>query len=670
MTAWIRVGIAGLWLCSTSALAQDVSDVSLDELLNAELAVASRKLLTPRESPGIVSVVMREELIASGARDLIDVLHQIPGFSFGMDVTGVVGAGFRGIWGHEGKVLLLVDGLEMNEPLYSSLQFGHELPVDQIERVEIIRGPGSVIYGGNAELAVVNVVTRGAGLKGAYLGGDMGVTPSAPGHRKLSFQLGNTFFGQDGLKVSVSGAVGTGLRSDRRFEDLRGQGFNMAYASEIDSKYVNVSAQWKGLRGRFLFHDLTVGMQDGLDTAAPSPSKEIFTSVLAELAYDLTPLEGLTVTPRVTYKRQLPWKVLERNDYFYDKSVDRVVAGLSASWDVLTNLNLQLGVEGMFDQARLNDLELTGFQTLFNQRTDENGETTGEASVAYQNLAVYAQVLFPNVIANLSAGLRYELHSQFGSSFVPRVGLTRVLGRFHFKALYSSAFRAPSIENINLGAGVTPERTTVIEGEVGVQLNDNLYAAVNAFDITVRDPIVYGVDPGTGEEHYRNFEQAGSRGLEAELRARYAAGWVRLSYSFYSPAGKNRIDTYQVPDHGEVVLGLAGHKVALQGSLTVFEDVAITPSVVVFSSRYAVTGVNEDESFAYSDLGPAVLVDLFVLKSNLFGQRGLEGGVGVHNLTNTPFVFPQPYASGHAPLPGLPFEVMLRVAYTHDLGGG
>ncbi len=649
--------------------ATDVSEVSLDELLNTELAVASRKLLTPRESPGIVSVVTREELMAAGARDLVDVLHQVQGFSFGVDVSGVVGVGFRGVWGHEGKVLLLVDGLEMNEPLYSTTQFGHELPVDQIERVEIIRGPGSAVYGGFAELAVINVITRGAGLKGVYVGGTAGVTPAAFAEKKLSFQVGHTLLGQDGLKLSLSGALGEGLRSDGKFTDLGGSAYELATESRMDSRYLNLAAQWRGLRARVLVHQLGLDTRDGYDAVLAATAHQRFNSFLAEVAWDAVPVEGLVVTPRLTWKRQTPWGVEDKgSDLFYAKTVDRLVAGLSASYDILSNLNVQAGVEATFDQARLDDLELAGSQTLFNAVTDEDGNVTGEPTVAYRNLALYAQVLFPNPIVNVTAGVRYELHSVFGPSFVPRVGLTKVLGRFHFKLLYANAFRAPGVENISLGTNVTPERTSVLEGELGVQLTDNLYAAVNAFDLTLADPIVYAYDPATDSESYRNFTRTGSRGLEAEVRARYRAGSLRLSYSFYSPGGKNTVDSYEVPGHPEALLGFAAHKLTAQGSLTVIEDLAITPTLVFLSSRYGVTGLDADGAYVVTDLGPAVLLDLYVQKTNLFGQRGLEAGIGIHNLTRTDFRVVQPYASGHLPLPMLPLEIMLRVGLTHDFG--
>jgi outer membrane receptor for ferrienterochelin and colicin len=138
----------------------ELDTLSLQYLMNIKLTVASAKELTPRESPGIVSYITAEDIRKVGARDLMDVLKFVPGFEFGTDVEGVVGLGIRGNWAHEGKVVLLIDGIEMNETLYSTLQFGNHYPIENVERIEIIRGPGSAMYGGFAAYAVINIISR------------------------------------------------------------------------------------------------------------------------------------------------------------------------------------------------------------------------------------------------------------------------------------------------------------------------------------------------------------------------------------------------------------------------------------------------------------------------------------------------------------------------------
>ena len=72
--------------------------------------VASFAITRLTDSPAVVTAVSAEEIRSSGARDLMDVLLLVPGFFFGVDVQGNIGPGFRGLWGVEGKILLLIDG--------------------------------------------------------------------------------------------------------------------------------------------------------------------------------------------------------------------------------------------------------------------------------------------------------------------------------------------------------------------------------------------------------------------------------------------------------------------------------------------------------------------------------------------------------------------------------
>lgn len=150
---------------SNTGGASDVStfyDMSLEELMKIEVSVASTKALTTRESPGILTIITEDEIRKSGATDLIELLQKVPGFNFGVDVEGVVGIGVRGNWAHEGKVLMLLDGHELNEDLFSALEMGAHYSLDLIKQIEVIRGPGSASYGGNAEYAVINIISKHA----------------------------------------------------------------------------------------------------------------------------------------------------------------------------------------------------------------------------------------------------------------------------------------------------------------------------------------------------------------------------------------------------------------------------------------------------------------------------------------------------------------------------
>ncbi|MCS6809426.1 MAG: TonB-dependent receptor plug domain-containing protein, partial [Candidatus Kapabacteria bacterium] len=205
---------------------QALEELSLEELLNVEIGVASSSKtrgLTARESPGIVTLITQEEIRKSGARDMIDILRLVPGFEFGVDVQGAVGVGIRGNWGYEGKVLFLLDGQELNDNTYGILILGNHFSVQQIKRVEIIRGPGSALYGGFAELAVINIITKTAeDLQGIEAYGMYGQMTQSYGRRGGGINIGSVLPSLDSLKISALLFASEGQRSDQVYTDAQG----------------------------------------------------------------------------------------------------------------------------------------------------------------------------------------------------------------------------------------------------------------------------------------------------------------------------------------------------------------------------------------------------------------------------------------------------------------
>ncbi len=634
---------------------RDIEEVSLEALLNAPVDVATVKPQTTRQTAGIVTVITREEIVSSGARDLIDVLRLVPGFSFGVDVQGTVDVGVRGNWGHEGKTLLLVDGQEMNELLYSTNALGNHYPIDQIQKIEIIRGPGSAIYGGFAELAVINVITRGADeLHGVTVSGAYGQMEHGFGRRTVSVALGERF--ASGLTLSLSAFFGQGNRSDRTYTDFDGGSFSSVDDAAENPLFLNLALGYEGLKLRVIYDDFTFGGQDGYGTVLPGKTDGHFKSFITDVRYDLKLSDKLTVTPRLSFRHQTPWNYTDPDSaVFYDKSVMRLLGNVMVSYDAMSGLNLLAGVEGYYDYAKLNDMRLVGSQMLFGTKAD----------VSYLTVAGIFQALYNSSIANFTVGARYEYHSQFGSSFVPRAAITKVFGRFHAKLLASQAFRAPGIENINLNPDIKPEKTTVFEAEVGYKLTDHMFLSLNAYDITINRPIVYDYDPVSGNEIYQNYGQTGTRGIEAEYRMRYKWGSATANYSFYSASGKNNIAPYEVPGDDSVMLAFPAHKVSVSGSWNLWGNLSVNPSGAVVSERWGYLKGDGMGNPMVGRLDPALLLNVNVLYRNLF-VKGLDAGFGAFNLLGTNAPYLQPYDGGHAPLPGPSRELVLRLSYTQS----
>src|SRR5580693_2040775 len=159
--------LAILALAASAGAQQDVKDlseVSLEELSNIQVYSASKHMQSASEAPASVTVVTADEIQKYGYRSLADILRSVPGFyvTYDRDYTfvGVRGFGRLGDW--NSRILVLIDRHRINNNVLGQAMLGNEflVDIDMIERVEIVRGPSSSLYGANAFFAVINVITR------------------------------------------------------------------------------------------------------------------------------------------------------------------------------------------------------------------------------------------------------------------------------------------------------------------------------------------------------------------------------------------------------------------------------------------------------------------------------------------------------------------------------
>lgn len=639
-----------LLISSLSAVAQeqlpaevDPYDLSLEELMTIKIDV-SKTDLSIRETPSVISVITQKEIQNQGARDLMDVLGQIPGFYFGVDVQNVVGIGTRGNWAHEGKLLLLIDGMEMNETLFSTTQFGQHYDIKNIDRIEIIRGPGSSIYGGYAELGVINIITKsGDQSKGVTVQSQAGLGKDGMHRSDVGLTIGN---GNKDFNYSVSGYFGTGTRSTGTYTDTDGTSASMKNHSSLKPMMFNANLTKGGFTARVLYDGYQNESIDQFGIIEPE-DKMNFNTLFADLKYKINASSKLTVTPRVGFKSGTPWAVSEEGYYPYQVKATRISPVINADWTPTQNFSVNAGLDSYFDKGTY-----TG---------DAEDLYFGDANkVNYSNVGVFAQGVYKAAFANLTVGARFDNHSQFGSAFSPRIGITKIINKFHTKLLYSRAFRAPAIENINFNPAITPEKTGVAELEIGYKANDNNFFTVNFFDITIEDPIVYEGNANT----YMNFEKAGSRGFEVEYRLNAAWGYLAANYAFYTSKNKNEVPLYAVPDNDAQLLGAPSSRINLNSNIRINKALSINPTFNLIGKKTGITGVDDTGGYEFTEFSQQYFVNLFLR----YKKGNFDGGIGVYDILDEGQSFIQPFASGHATLPGLGREYSMRLAYTIPFG--
>ena len=606
-------------------------DDDLLALLNTPVTVASKKAMTTREAPGIVTLITRDDILASGARDLKEVLNTLaPGFQFGSDVQGVVGIAVRGAWAHEGKVLLLIDGVEMNETKYANSPYGGHFPIDQIARIEIIRGPGSAMYGGFAELGVINVITRsGKELRGVSAGLTYGT------NRKFaSAAYGDTL---KDMTFSIAVAGGDGNRSDRDWVANDGTVTRLEDHSDLKPFNLNAGFQWKGLEIRALYDRYALddfyggsggGVEEGPSTSAPM----LFSTAGVEIKYAWAISDTWTVTPRFSHKRQLAWQYMDRPGAS-DRALDRDLGGVQVAWDPTRSINIVAGFERTQDTGK--------------DRIPGSTFVNGQNRVVYQSNAYYAQGLLTTDLGNFTLGARFEDPSYTDSSFVPRFAFTKVFGDWSVKLLAAKAFRAPVLGNIEFNVLAKPETTTTYEAEVGFQVTKRLYVSGNLFVTKIKDAMIY---PYTGGG------DGGTKGVEFDIQYRAEWGSLRANATISRP-DNNKVLDFQVPETDSYLLGMANQKANITASVKLGHGLSLAPTLSYLGKRYAYLPLAMDPTTQDAE----VTGNLFLRW--LTPVRGLELGAGVYNVSDTKTWFIQAYNGGGTPIPGAGREFSTRIAW-------
>jgi len=170
--AWIGLGLTLIWLSFTMRLVaqsresagSELKNLSLEELAQTEITSVTKESVPAFEIPAAINVMTNTEIRRSGARSIPDLLRLIPGVEVGQIQSNEFAIGVRGFEGKLSRaVLVLIDGRSVYTPLFAGVYWEmQDVMIEDIDRIEIIRGPGGTIWGSNAVNGVINIITRNA----------------------------------------------------------------------------------------------------------------------------------------------------------------------------------------------------------------------------------------------------------------------------------------------------------------------------------------------------------------------------------------------------------------------------------------------------------------------------------------------------------------------------
>lgn len=191
------------WSSSSNAGGTDLLDMSLDELMNVKVVTAGRQSQKIFEAPAAMSVVTAEDIRQLGAVSVSEALRMVVGLHLGHTNAGFqVAGGIRGF--HKlpaNKIVLLVDGTPWSLQMYD-VPGVNQIPVslEEIDRIEVLRGPGSSLYGANAMFGVINVITKKPqDMQGTLLSATAGENKTASGTLTHGGKAGEKLFYRIGM---------------------------------------------------------------------------------------------------------------------------------------------------------------------------------------------------------------------------------------------------------------------------------------------------------------------------------------------------------------------------------------------------------------------------------------------------------------------------------------
>jgi iron complex outermembrane receptor protein len=555
--AWIALLLAAGF--SASARAQSsLPDLSLEDLMKLDAGQvfgASERLQPVTEAPASVTFITAEEIERFGYRTLADILRAVRG----MYITNDRNFSYLGTRGFarpgepNSRILLLVNGHRVNDNIYGQAEIGAEFGIDpaMFERVEIIRGPASSLYGDSAFLAVVNVITR---TGGSLNGGAVTVESGTLGTQLVRASAGREL--ANGVAIAVSGTYETSDGVGRLyFPAFDAPATNNGVAEGLDGEGV------KQVYGRLTFKGLDVtaaygSRQRDVPTATFGTvfNQQIWREettdrhTRVDVQYGRA-LGATRVTVRASFDRFAFW-----GHFPFDVATDNTptlvgrASGLGTRWTVSS---------GMTRALRGRQTLRAGVELIGNMKQDQLSQYIDDPEPflntdrSSRQHAVFVQdeiKLGQWIIVN--AGLRYDRYEAF-SRVTPRAALIVLPSSTQsFKYLYGSAFRAPNENELNTVyfgdrvMSLRPESIDTHEIAWERYVNDRLRTSVSTYWYKADRLITPTLDGSAFlGVSFVNQGEVRARGLELEAQMRLKGSSTALvSYALQSAMDRQTDD--------------------------------------------------------------------------------------------------------------------------------
>lgn len=497
------------FLCILQVAAQpsngDLYNLDLEQLQDIKITIASKNEESQEDAAGVISVITRSELSRFGAISLRDALERVPSLNGTVArLTDIYGLSSRGdaLKINSGHILFLINGRPARESHEGSVNSDilAAFPIDLLQRIEVIRGPGSVLYGSGAFSAVINLVTLDTETQktGLNVRGNTTGASGMSGHivskfKELNFLVGGRFFSREDKKVTYVTANNDDPMNPFVDEiELRDQSY--AGYLGLDYKKLNLMVSYNEYDATNFFRQ-----------AARLGETANWTKIFSNLGYQIKLTDNWDLDLNATHTK---------SEFDTEEVVGVSRVSNDAVFEFTNHITLQ----------KKSYLLLGG---LYNYNSGQEFNTRSNryiTDLSRGSFALYSQLdyqITPDV--KFTGGVQANKVKNQDVSVVPRAGLIwKPIPSVSVKALYSEAYRAPSVNELGINSmfikgdpNLRPETNKSIDLGVKYQ-SSGWMIGVNYFNSLHSDIIVLDFDVRSQSSDYRNLSEVRFNGVEFE----------------------------------------------------------------------------------------------------------------------------------------------------------
>jgi outer membrane receptor for ferrienterochelin and colicin len=507
----------------SSGFGKNTNKMSLEELMNTKVITASKEEISMEKAPAMISVFTGQEIELSGAKTFWEVLKLLPGVVV-IDNEQNNFIGFRGDkYDHQAThVLMLINSIPINMEGYNGGFFNQviykTLPVESIERIEILKGPGSVLYGSNAFVGVINVITKKekdrtfANASFGSLNTKRMAFGVSKNYEDFSFNFFANYLNTDGWNLKALSSDSLQINDNVYEKD------NVGILADVSYKFLTASVNY------YKVNNYGWNGEKKSHVGQTSPSK---LSINLKGEYEL--MNDLVLTSYFSQN-------FSSHDLF-----------LAGRFPVDTTLNYNFN-DKIFD-ANIIYSALDQFTFLFGTTVNNFIGTsfTVPEEWNYSWLSLYSLVTWsPFDYLDIFAGTQ-NYRTGYTNKTVPKFGFIFNGDEFGLKTNVSQAFRSPFVSETDFDFGelignqnLKPEIVTSYETQIFWQ-NESLFFSVtgyyNVFDDKIYEANLEKKHDDDGHERsMKNAEKYVNQGIEFESKMEFFENFIfdlSMAYNFY-----------------------------------------------------------------------------------------------------------------------------------------